>query len=174
MIYIIIRLTNFTIWIIAGYIWGDWRNWSKYYSTILIFSSGNIVYNLVSNEYTLWDYTPTFVNSSVISLVMALTVFPSTVLIFIYHYPNYRSRIIKCIYIFSWSVLYTLIELIFNLLGLIYYEHGWNLKWSFCFNMLTFPLLLLHWRKPPLAWLGIVVLGISLIFLFNIPLRYVE
>ena len=167
-------LFNLSSWIIAGYKWGDWKHWHKYYSTILFYICSDLIQNLVTYHYTLWQHTPYLLNAIFSNLLMAFISFSSTVIIYIYHYPNHRSRFTKLIYILCWATLYTIIEMIFTTIGMIYYEHGWNLIWSFAFNVVTFPLLLLHFRKPPLAWLVAFALGISIFVGFHIPLHSIK
>lgn len=172
--YLVIKLGNFVLWIIAGYVWGDWRNWSKYYSTILFFGFSNLCNCLLTYHYTLWSFTPVIINATFVNIIMSCITFPAIILIFIYHYPYLGSRFTKFLYIIAWVIFFNFYEFLFYLLGLIYYEHGWNLLWSFFFDLAFFPLMLLHYRKPPLAWLVAAALGITIFLGFHIPIQSIK
>lgn len=48
-----------SVWIFAMWKWGDWKNWQKYYPTILLFIIGDFIYlYLLSDLYPMWRYNP--------------------------------------------------------------------------------------------------------------------
>ena len=44
------------LFLIAGIKWGDWRDWSKYHSTILFLWFGDLLYHFLCYDYIMWEY----------------------------------------------------------------------------------------------------------------------
>lgn len=84
------------------------------------------------------------------SLLITFTCFPSTVLLYLSHYPMGYMR--QAGYILMWAMINSGIELIMQTLGLIIYDNGWSLSWSVLVNVLMFPVLRIHYMRPLLAW----------------------
>jgi hypothetical protein len=70
-------------WVIAGVVWGDWRNWAKYHTTVFYFMFCDIMYYLVTVDHRLWSLEPTWpLHSELVVIWGELIVFTSTVLIY--------------------------------------------------------------------------------------------
>ncbi|QUH25326.1 CBO0543 family protein [Serpentinicella alkaliphila] len=136
--------------VIFCYIFGAWQHWEKYYATILFFILGDLIYNIVFSKKLLWKYNSKALNHSLINLLVAFTVYPSTVLVYFAFYPD--TLLFRVVYILIWTFAYTIVEYVG--LKLKYFEHqyGWNTIATIIFNMGIFIILPLHQIKPPYAW----------------------
>jgi len=153
------RLLVFIFFVLCAWRWGDWKNWKKYYSTILFFMLGSFYHIAVYHNYPLWRYEPlpplNFIsNSTLIALSITFIVFPCTALIYLGNYPHGKKQYL---YIAMWIGLYTLIETVMFLQHGITYHNGWNLAWSIVFNMVLFSIIRVHFHRPWFGWgLGLV------------------
>ena len=152
---------------LATWKWGDWRNWRLYYPTMLFFIVGNFSYTLLTYNYPLWEFESPLLKTTGSDFLIAMVDFPATVLIFLPHYPKEKIR--QILYILLWVLTYTLIEIVSYKLGFFSYHNGWSIWWSVLFNMILFPLLWLHHKKPPLAWLASIVLALLFFTHFKLP-----
>ncbi len=162
--YIIVSL----IFLVAAWRWGDWRNWQKYYPTILFFILGNFAYGYITYDHPLWEHESPLFKSTLSDIFITLISFPALVLIFLPHYPNGRYKRIG--YILIWVVLSTAFEWIALKLGFFSYHNGWNTWHSVLFNFIMFPLLRLHHTKPLPAWIMAILAAIVICLSFNISL----
>lgn len=152
--------------LLVCYKYGDWKHWNKYYSTILFFIAGDLLYSQVFHNNLLWMYVTDILNHTLINMLMMVTVYPATVMLFI---PNYPKGIFnKVVYTLSWIFLFSLAEYIAVLLGCFSYEDGWSVGWSIIFNLVMFPLLYLHDKKPLLAWFLAIVELIIYLIIFDV------
>lgn len=157
-------------WLGILIIWGDWRNWKRYYPTILFFMLGDFIYlYLLSDHYPMWTYVPSSVdreagitNTHISFSIMALK-YPATCLAYLSHFPQ-QGLLMKLFYYFGWLALYIINELIDLQFHLIKYDNGWNIGWSILFNAVMFLVLKVHFHKPLLAW---ILSGIFIVFLWN-------
>lgn len=166
MIYM--HITAIIMSLLICYKWGDWRHWNKYYSTIQFFIIGDLMYNVLFNNTMLWRYVCPSLNHTLINLFIMITVYPSTILVFIPHYP--KGVINQVIYIFSWTVLYVVVEYISCVLGSFKHDNGWNIVWSSIFCIIMFPLIYLHYRRPLFAWLFTIIEAIIFIVIFQVDI----
>ncbi|WP_394232146.1 CBO0543 family protein [Niallia oryzisoli] len=164
-----------SIWFFILWKWGDWKNWQKYYPTILFFILGDFIYlYLLSDHYPMWRYNPSEgdrahgLTNSHISLSIILIKYPATALIFLSKFPEHNF-IKQSLYIAFWVFLYTVNELIDLYFNLIKYYNGWNLKWSIVFNFVMFTCLYIHFRKPFIAWIFSIVFILFLWKTFDVP-----
>jgi hypothetical protein len=164
-----------SVWIFAMWKWGDWKNWQKYYPTILFFIIGDFIYlYLLSDLYPMWRYTPAEIDKQAgltnthISLSVMLIKYPATALIYLSKFP--KDKLSKQIlYLLGWTCLYMINEGIDYKTGLITYTNGWNIKWSIVFNMVMFLVLWIHYRRPILAWAVSILFILSLWQIFDVP-----
>ncbi|CAG7597523.1 hypothetical protein PAESOLCIP111_00153 [Paenibacillus solanacearum] len=158
----------------AGYKWGDWKNWKAYYSTILFWIVIDLVHSVLTYHYTLWEFHTSFdkallPNHTFISFTLDFISFPATVLIYLGHYPSGLRK--QALYIFSWALFFTLIELLtLHTWKGISHHHGWNIWWSVAINLLTFPMLRLHYKHPLWAWLLSLCATALFWNVFDVPL----
>ena len=156
---------------IAALRWGDWRNLSRYYPTILFMIAASLFYESSCYEYPLWQFKPqkTLVhNVTIISILINFGIFPATVLLFLSRFPNTLLKQIG--YTLLWSVGYILGEYACLLVNLIEYHNGWHFGWSILFDLLMFPILRLHHIRPLGGWIATVIFAIFLWNVFDIPL----
>ncbi|ERI94204.1 hypothetical protein HMPREF1982_01216 [Clostridiales bacterium oral taxon 876 str. F0540] len=160
------------IWVAAAYKWGDWRNFQKYYPTMLFFVLGNLTHAVIFYNFPQWFYVSSFLPHNLINIIAAFTIFPSTILLFSPYFPEKLSN--KVLYILKWVTLYTLVELFFYSIGLVIYLHKWNIFWSTLHNLYQFPILKLHETKPLLAWSFCAVIFAVIILIFKLPLSSIK
>lgn len=155
--------------VLAAWKWGDRRNLKLYYPTALFVISGNYIFEFISSNKHLWLFESPWLGHSIPNLVIALIVYPSLTIIYLPHFPqrNYKNMIF---YISAWVLVITIIEYVSFLLGYFSYHNGWNIWWSLLFNMVWFPMVRIHYEKPIFGVAIALVLGISIMLLFKIPL----
>lgn len=163
----LIRMIHGLIWLIAAYRLGDWKNWKKYYPTILFFSLGDALYNLVFHNKKLWSFNDDTLAVPFHELYVMITIFSSTALIFLSHYPEKLGKRMR--YIVMWAAIYTGIEVIMYYFDMIRYSYGWNIWWSMFFDICLFSLLSLHHRNPLLAWVVVFIFLGIMMNIFNVP-----
>lgn len=163
MYHILIALLS----IFICYIFGDWRNWKGYYSTILFFILANVVCMLLTYNHQLWCYESKLLNCSFCDLLICITVYPSTVMVFIPHFPKEIKKIVP--HVSFYVAIYTIAELISLKLGYFTYDHGWNIWCTLIFNSIMFPILYLHYKKPLYAWVIALISPHILFFIMKIP-----
>lgn len=163
------------LFLVAGIKWGNWRNWKIYYSTILFFIGGDLLKNALLHNHLMWEYKETIFGENIlfshfiINLMIMLIVYPSTILIYLGHWPKQRFK--QILWLALWVFLYSSIEFInLKYLNLIEHHHGWNMGWSIIFNIFMFSIFPLHLKKPLIAWLLSLIWLIFLWNVFDIPL----
>jgi len=150
----------------ACFKWGAWKRWREFYPTILYMIIANLTYAVIFFEHRLWIFV-SFMGDSMICLVMKFLIYPSAVILFLTHYPRGAFR--QLLYITFWAAANTLLEYVAYAFGGIYYDHGWNLLWSFVLLEIAFALVRLHHKRPLLAWLPSVALGAATALIFGLP-----
>ncbi|WP_373370790.1 CBO0543 family protein [Lederbergia panacisoli] len=73
---------------IAAFIWGDWRNWKKYYPTILFMICSDFFSAILMYEHPLWMYKKSLLlpNHTLTNFFIAFLMYPAVVLIFLANY----------------------------------------------------------------------------------------
>jgi hypothetical protein len=155
--------------------WGDWRNWRKYHSTILFLWFGDLLYNVLCHDYRMWEYKESIFaenllsNHTIISLLIMFVAYPATVLIYLSKFPKGTYKSIS--WILFWVTLYSLIEYInLKYLNLVSHQNGWTIGWSVLFNLILFPMLWLHFKKPIIALLTSIPIILFFVIYFNVPI----
>jgi hypothetical protein len=156
--------------IIICYKWGNWRSWKEYYSTILYFVIGDFVYITLTQTKPLWNLGEMLDQFPIFQIIFMIMLYPSTTILFLTFYPSSPSLSKQAFYILLWVCIFTGIEAIACLTGGFKYSNGWNLCYSFLFDLLMFPLLRLHFKKTLLVWPISVVLALVFVLWFKIPL----
>ena len=171
MLHILISVSLAIICIKKGY----WKRWSEYYPTILFFIVGDLAYNFILYNFSLWEYNlPLFpeLGHTYMDLYWAIIIFPCIVILFLTFYP--KQWIKKPVYIFLWSAAFALVEYIMFLTGSIGYTNGWNSFFSFLFDLVMFPILYIHYKKPPAAWLLTAVIVPLFLLIVKMPLDRIK
>jgi len=157
------------IFLLIGWRFGDWRNFKKYYPTILYFIIGDLLYNMLTYEHSLWTYNKDWIlpNHTVINLFVMVTVYPATVITYLFHFP--KKKIKQIFYILFWVILFIVWELLnLHAFGLIKHFHGWNIWWSFLFDIIIFIMLPIHHKRPFVAWGLSIIIIIFFLTVFNV------
>ena len=158
--------------ILICYKFGDWKNWMIYYPTILFFILSNIVCVLLIYNHPFQFYESGILNRTFSDLFICITVYPSTVMLFV---PNFPKKITKIItHILFYVAIYTIAELIAVKLGYFTYHNGWNIWYSLIFNFTLFPVLILHYKKPLYAWVIALISPHVLFFIMKIPYNIIR
>lgn len=162
------EIIGVTTWIAAAIKWGDWRNWEKYYSTILYFIFCDVMYYYLTSAKHLWILQPTWpLKYELICLMGELIVFACTIFIFLGNYPE--SHFISISWTFIWVIIYTSNEWILIKTGTFTHHNSWTLVDSFFFNILMFIFLRLHEKKPLMTLLLSIPMGFLLMYIYSIP-----
>ncbi|WP_449621949.1 CBO0543 family protein [Robertmurraya sp. Marseille-Q9965] len=170
-----LNVISVLLWLFALWKWGDWKNWEKYYGTILFFMLGDFLYlYLLSDHYPMWKYTPPDIfgkydlANTHISLAIILIKYPATILIFLSKFPA-QNIIRQILYFAFWVILYGVNELVDLQFNNITYDNGWTFWWSVFFNAVMFFILWVHFKKPLVAWLLSIIFIIYLWQTFDVP-----
>jgi hypothetical protein len=127
---------------------------------------GDLSYNFVFHDHTLWLYDSLF-NHTTLDILAAFLMYPSIVILFLTHWP--KKPLSQAVYIIVWSAAATFFEYVGMTLDMFRYEHGWGIWWSFGLLMIAFSLMRLHYKKPLLVWPISAALGIVTALVFKLP-----
>jgi len=156
-------------YLIAGLVWGDWRNWKQYYSTILFFIIGDFLYNFLLYKKSMWLFHDLILpNHTMITLLALVFSYSATVLIYLGRFP--KGWIKRSLWFLLWVGIYIAIEYFNNRMGFITYHHNWNFGWSIFFTCIIFIILPIHQKKPLLAWLLSIIIIVSLLIIFDVKI----
>lgn len=156
-------------YLIAGIIWGDWRNWQRYYPTILFFMIGDFLYNFLLYNKSMWIFHDLILPNHTMITLLAMTIsYTVTVLIYVGRFPiGWKKR---SLWFLLWSGIFLSLEYVNNKLGFITYHNGWTMSWSILFTAIIFLILPIHHKKPLLAWLLSIVIVMSLLTIFEVKI----
>jgi hypothetical protein len=164
------------ILILCAWKWGDWKNWLLYLPTIQYFIISDMLYNLLTWDYSLWSYPhpPNLLPNHLLNnLFIMFVIYPSTMLIFLYRFPK-QNLVKQTLYIFTWIVLWLAFELVMVLKGLCVYSHGWTYGWSIAFVCIMVPMLILHYKRPLWAYIVSAPITLFLLLWFHVPVFSVK
>lgn len=157
-----------TVLIVAASLkWGDWKNWQRYYPTMLFFTVGDLVSSLVTYNHPLWEFESPLLGTTFSDLLISLVFFAATIIIYLSNFPNQFKEQIG--WVLLWVFIYTLTEIVSYYFGFFSYHNGWSILSSFLFNCGMFPLLYLHYRKPQYALAVGFLAACCLVYYFKIP-----
>jgi hypothetical protein len=146
------------LFLIAGFIWGDWRNWKEYYPTILFLIVGDFLYNILLYDKSMWVFHDLVLPNHTLITILAMTFsYSATVLIYLGRFPNGLKK--RTLWFLFWSGIFLILEYVNNKLGYITYHNGWTMSWSVVFTFIIFLILPIHHKRPLLAW------GLSIVFI---------
>lgn len=157
------------VYLIAGIIWGDWRNWKLYYPTILFFIIGDFLYNFLLYNKSMWLFHDLILPNHTTITVLAMVVsYTATVLIYLGRFPKGWKK--RTLWFLLWCGLYLTIEFSNNKLGFITYHNGWNMSWSVIFTGIIFLILPVHHKRPLMAWGISIIIILTLLNLFEVKI----
>jgi hypothetical protein len=151
--------------------WGAWRRWREFYPTILYVIIGDLAYNFVFHDYSLWAYSGLF-NHTTSDLIIAFCVFPSMVILFLTHWP--QGYLKQALYVIAWATVHTLIEGLSILIGNFCYTNGWCIIYSFLFLIIAFLLIKLHYSHPLIVWPISAALAVLVMLIFRLPFETIK
>ncbi|MTI49586.1 CBO0543 family protein [Sporosalibacterium faouarense] len=157
--------------VIIMFIFGDWRNWRKYYPTILFLIAGNLFYNHMVQDMRLWEWTTPFFTHQFSSALWSFTVYPTMVLIYMPYYPKEKSYIKQILFILCYVVGFSMIEYILYYFKHITYQNGWKYLHSIAVYFLMFSIMIVHHRRPIIAWLIYFIIAFLALRIFDMPYR---
>lgn len=167
MKFILVRIITLSLFLGSAYIWGDWKNWRKYYPTMCFFGMGDLIYIAVFHHKPLWDFPTNFLVAPLDELLLIFGCFFPTTLLFLSHYP--KKLLHQIAYNSVWIGIYMFIEIIDFKLGIIGYHNGWNIWWSLLHNTIQFPLIALHHKNPMLTWIIALTFLAVIMKIFQVP-----
>ncbi|WP_420841513.1 CBO0543 family protein [Desulfosporosinus fructosivorans] len=165
----IIRPAKAILLILICLKWGDWRNWRKYYPTILYVIIWDLLYNFFTVNHPLWRFEHPVLKHTFSDLLIAFVSFPCYILLFLPYIPK-ESRVKKILHIANWAFILSLLEATSIPLQSITYHNGWNYWWSVGFNVTMFSMISLHYKNPLLAWPISALLFLVVMIIFKLPL----
>ncbi|WP_270179435.1 CBO0543 family protein [Alkalihalobacillus sp. CinArs1] len=159
------------LFLLASIRYGDWKNWQRYYPTMLYMVINAVLYNVITYEYPTWeweDVTGVFPNHTLLDFWIIFTQFPVVVLIYLTNYPtSFKKRLIRFL---VWVGIFSGLEAIVLQVDYIVYNNDWSLWWSILFNVTTFTFIPLHQRHPIFTWVLSFVFIAMLCMIFEVPL----
>jgi hypothetical protein len=104
-----LRIIVVAIYAILCFRYGAWRKWREYYPTFLYVLIGDMAYNFLFYENSLWEYRR-LISHTFSDFLVALIVFPCAITLFLTYYPKGIWK--QAIYVFVWTSINTVIEYI--------------------------------------------------------------
>lgn len=157
--------------ILAAWKWGDWKNWSKYYPTILYMIVFNLVYFALSIDFPLWSYDHSVLGHTYSDFVVGFIMFPATMLLYLPYQP--KEKIKRVGFLLFWVFIYAGIELLQSNIGGIFYYNGWKYSYSVLFDVLFFVMARLHFKYPLWTFAGSIITVPLVLALFDFPFKNV-
>ncbi len=155
----------------AAWRWGDWSKIYHYYPTMLYIIIFDLQYNFMTHsfDFHLWKMDELFFpNHWYTDIISSYILLPVAAFLFLSNYPNEWKK--KHLHYAKWITIFGLLESIGLMFESIKYENDWNLYWSLLFNLVTFPILRLHYLRPFLAWPVSIVITLLLVWFFEVPI----
>ncbi|MGM0904684.1 MAG: CBO0543 family protein [Bacillota bacterium] len=153
--------------ILAAYRWGDWQNWQRYYPTILFFILMDVIEDFLTYNHPLWLFHHAFIQDhTVIALLNMLMRYPAIVLIFLKYFYQTNNIRKRAFHFILWILIYATIEYINLSIGITTHHNGWNMWYSLLFYIAMFATLVIHYKKPLIAW------TLSFVFLLLICFKF--
>jgi ABC-type multidrug transport system permease subunit len=156
--------------IFACWKWGDLGKWRSYLPTLLYIAAANLTYSYLTGDRRLWQFENHLPihDRKIIDLLYFFIIDPAIAFVFLSKRPDKPRSLLWVLPL--WTIGFTILEYIVYLLRGITYHNGWTLGWSLLFYAIMFPMLMLHDRKPLLAYVLSVAMTAFYMKVFEIPL----
>lgn len=161
------RPTNALLFVLVAWKWGDWRNWAKYYSTILYVIVFDLVYFGLTMGFPLWRYHHPVLGYTYSDFLIAFIMFPATMLLYLPYQPKEKYK--QAGFLLLWVFIYASIELAQSKMGGIVYYNGWQFVHSVLFDCLFFIMARLHFKYPLSTFAVSLIMVPAVLALFNFP-----
>ncbi|WP_425058766.1 hypothetical protein SCACP_34220 [Sporomusa carbonis] len=147
---------------------GDWRNWIKYYPTVLFTMVVNLSVSLLTYHHILWNFNPDLVvkTHTVVEFLNTYIVLSAATFVYLSHFPQY-GKLYQYGYVILWILLFGVIEYTDGAIGGISYQHGWSFASSFALDCAMFVILRIHYLKPAWAWMITFLLAAIILAVFD-------
>ncbi|WP_426452042.1 CBO0543 family protein [Paenibacillus sp. S-38] len=159
-----------TLVTLVCFLWAKgWKAAPRFHSTVLYMISANVLYFVFTTNYLLWAFVPDVPLYPIFNeLLYTLIVFPCSVVLFLKGCPEEKG--LPVWHYLKWVAFFAVPEALYAYTGHIAYGHGWSWGWSAAFDLMMFPMLWLHSRRPVLAYILSVGITTLLLYLFRVPL----
>jgi len=152
--------------------WGDWRNWKKYYPTILYIIVFSLFYEFLTQGYPLWRLDHPLLKNTFSVIVVSFIIFPATLMLYL---PYQDKKIYKRMgFYLLWVLIYSIIEFSQYKLGNVHYFNGWNYGYSVLFDFGLFLAVRLHYKYPLITDVISVFTVPIVLALFSFPFESVS
>jgi hypothetical protein len=152
--------------ILASLKWANWKEWQRYYPTLLYIIVSNLIYKFFAlSKFHLWKLSSQdFFFHTHIGVFLWHVLIINTLLTFMYlsNFPEQDLRK-KAFYILKWVALFIFFEILLLTFNHIEYHNGWHLVWTLFFDIVMLSMLRLHYKKP--LWAIILAIPNTLFYL---------
>jgi len=163
------RPTAALAFILAAWKWGDWRNWKKYYPTILYVILFDLLYFGLTMDFPLWRYDHPVLRCTYSDFVIAFIMFPATMLLYLPYQPKEKCKQVG--FLLFWVCVYAAIELLQSNIGGMLYFNGWQYWHSVLFDVLFFTMARLHFKYPLWTFAVSIITVPIVLALFDFPFK---
>jgi hypothetical protein len=165
----IFRICLLSLFLITALKFGDWKNWRKYYPTVLFVIAINLAVGFLTYHHALWKYKPDFLvqTQTTVEMLNAFVALPAVAFTFLSQYPD-KNVYYQFGYITTYVFIFGLLEFIAHfVVGTLCYENGWSWPASILFDFAIFIILRLHYVRPWWGWSATLLVGIIIFILFD-------
>jgi hypothetical protein len=170
MNFLLFRISLLLFFVISAAIWGDWKNWQKYYPTILFVMVINLAASFLTYHHILWQYNPgaLVATHTTVEMINAFALLPAATLTFLSRLPLRRGFFYQCGYIVLWVAMFSGWEFLAHyLVGSLTYKHGWSWYASIFFDIGMFSVIRIHYSRPLWGWAGTLIMMLIIFFVFD-------
>lgn len=170
-------LSIFRIIMVLGFFlsawrWGDWKNWEKYYPSMLFVMVVNLTFGYVAYNHPLWIFNQDAIvkNETIVEFVNTYVALSLTTLIYLSQFPR-NGFLPKLLYMLWWVFIYGSLEFIdAKITGGISYDNGWSWVHSVLFDCVMFPTIRIHYVSPFWGWVISIISAIFILIVYDFRL----
>jgi hypothetical protein len=166
-----VRIIIALLYITVAYKSGAFKKWKEYYSTALYVIIGDLSYNFIFYNHTLWQFE-NLVSHTFSTFLVSFFIFPCMILVFFSHYPKGFWK--QILYIIGFTLVNSIIEFISFKTGNITYHNNWGLFWSVGVFFFMFILARLHYKYPLIVWPISAGFALLTMYIFKIPFGIIK
>lgn len=166
---LVFRICMVVIFVLAALGLGAWKNWKKYYPTVLFTMVVNLAASFLSYHHILWNYNPDALvkTQTTVEMINAFIMLPATTFVYLSKFPS-SCRLYQYGYILLWVFIYGFLEYIDSeLIGGLSYKNGWSWLVSVIFDVGMFSILRLHHLRPLCGWVVTFAVAALVLTVFN-------
>jgi hypothetical protein len=152
---------------------GNWRKWQLYAQTIAYVIICNQFYNVICNDYLLWQYKADLLPNKhiIVEIFYTFINLPAVTLLFLSHYPFSEPKTKQLRYIALWVIGSMIVELPFIEYKRLVLNHGYKYWMDILFYTAMFGLIRLHYTRPLLTYGLSTICIVFMIWYFQVPLK---